>query len=75
MKTHDRETGDPGCRAVILKHFCSTASFWKLKTFITPLITGKQVLRGAYAVGYVDIFQDGVAYVQRHVLLCECSIL
>ena len=37
MKTYDHETGDLGCRAVILKHFCSTASFWKLKIFITPL--------------------------------------
>ena len=37
MKTHDHETEDPGRRAVILKHFCSTASFWKLKIFITPL--------------------------------------
>ena len=43
MKTY-RETGDPGYRAVILKHFCSTVSFWKLETFITPL------LRRAYAV-------------------------
>ena len=41
MKTHDRETEDPGCRAVILKHFCSIASSWKLKTFITPLIGNK----------------------------------
>ena len=37
MKTHDRETRDLGCRAVIPKHFCFTASSWKLKTFITPL--------------------------------------
>ena len=48
MKTH-RETGDPGCRAEILKHFSSTASFWKLGYFHYPLIR-KQVLRGAYAV-------------------------
>ena len=40
MKTHDHETGDPKCRAVILKHFCVTASFWKLKTFIT-FLSGK----------------------------------
>ena len=42
MKTHDRETGDLGCRAVIFKHFCSTASFWKSKTFIT-LLTGNKI--------------------------------
>ena len=41
MKTQDRETGDPGCKIVILKHFCSTASFRKLKTFITPLSENK----------------------------------
>ena len=41
MKTHDRETEDPGCRAVILEHFRSTASSWKLKTFITPLAGNK----------------------------------
>ena len=37
MKAH-RKTGDPGpgCRAVILKQFCFTASFWNLDTFITP---------------------------------------
>ena len=40
MKTH-RETGDPGGRAVILKRFCSTAAFWKLETFITPLSGNK----------------------------------
>ena len=41
MKTHDRETGDLGCRAVIFKHFCSTASSWNLKAFITPLAGNK----------------------------------
>ena len=40
MKTY-REIGDPWCRAVTLKHFCSTASFWKLETFITPLSENK----------------------------------
>ena len=41
MKTHDREAEDLGRRAVILKHYCSTASSWKLKTFITPLSGNK----------------------------------
>ena len=40
MKTHC-ETGDPGCSGVILKSFCSAASFWKLETFITPLSGNK----------------------------------
>ena len=64
MKTH-RKTGDSGCRAVILKHFCSTASFWKLETFITSLSGNK---------GHtlcVDICRDGVAEVRRHILLCD----
>ena len=39
-RTH-RETGDPGRRSVILKHFCSTASFWKLEIFITSLSGNK----------------------------------
>ena len=51
MKTH-REAGDPGCRAVILKHFCFTASFWKLKIFITPL-SGNKFQEGH--APYVDI--------------------
>ena len=60
MKTHDHEIGDFGCRAVILKHFCSTASFWKLKTFITPLTIKTSFSRG---VGYA---------VRRHFLRWGC---
>ena len=41
MKTHNRETGHLGRRAVTLKHFCSTGSSWKLKTFIIPLAGNK----------------------------------
>ena len=49
MKTH-RETGDPGYSGVILKNFCSAASFWKLETFITPL-SGNKFKNGVYAEG------------------------
>ena len=45
MKPH-REIGDPGCRAVILKHFCFTACFLEVGDFHHPLVR-KQVLRGA----------------------------
>ena len=40
MKTHreSAETGDPG---VDSQRFCSTAFFWKLETFITPLLGNK----------------------------------
>ena len=58
MKTH-RETGDPGCRAVILKQFCSTAFFWKLDTFITLHHAGNKFQEGR--TPYIDIFYDEVA--------------
>ena len=57
MKTH-RETGNPGCRAMILKYFCSTACVWKLGSFITPL-SGKKFQK--VRTPYVDIFKDRAA--------------
>ena len=44
MRTH-HGTGNPGCIAVNLKHFCSTCYFWKLVTFITTL-SGNKCKRG-----------------------------
>ena len=56
MKTY-RQTGDCGCKAVVLKHFCSI-TLLKVGDFHHPLIR-KQVLREHTL--YIDIFKDGVA--------------
>ena len=56
MKTH-RETGDPGCRAVILKYL-RPLPFGSWRLSLPPY--QEQVLRGAYTVSNVDIFKMGL---------------
>ena len=57
MKTH-RDSGDTGCSGVILKNFCSAASFSKLETFINTSSGNK--------------FKSGVYFVRKHFLRWGC---